>query len=482
LLRRQVCNKNGFVSLTRGAAGDAANISTRKGSRVIMDFKKASKKASSRGSVFIAVLVCLFFQAPALHAQAPKASGFERDRGHDMVKWIREDLKNNYYDPAFRGIDIDGRLKAVDEKINSATSIGHIFGIIAQAVSELDDSHTFFLPPGRSALTEYGWEMQMIGDKCLITAVKPGSDADAKGIKEGDEVWLVNDFAPTRDNLWKLEYLYKVLRPQPAVKLTIKRPDGKEDSLMILARVTVRKQEMDLTGYDVNQFMREAEDAARFIRQRYAELGDELLIWKMPDFELEQEKVDELMDRVRKHKALILDLRGNPGGYVSALQRFAGYFFDHDVKIADRKGRKEMKPQMAKTRGDKAFKGQLVVLVDSRSASAAELFARIVQLEHRGTVLGDHSSGAVMESKFFSHQSGLDIVAFWGVSVTNADLIMSDGKSLEKTGVTADETILPNPADLAAKRDPVLARAAELVGVKLDPAKAGSFFPVEWRK
>ena len=152
------------------------------------------------------------------------------------------------------------------------------------------------------------------------------------------------------------------------------------------------------------------------------------------------------------------------------------------MKIADRKGRKEMKPQIAKTRGDKVFKGQLVVLVDSRSASAAELFARVVQLEHRGTVLGDRSAGAVMEARVFPHQSGLDVVAFWAVSITDADLVMTDGKSLEKSGIIADETILPTGADLAAKRDPVLARAAELVGVKLDAERAGAMFPIEWRK
>src|SRR6185295_17839486 len=156
----------------------------------------------------------------------------------------------------------------------------------------------------------------------------------------------------------------------------------------------------------------------------------ELLIWKLPSFELEETQVDDLMGKVRGHKSLILDLRGNPGGYVSALERFAGYFFDHDLKIADRKGRKEMKPQLAKTRGDKVFKGQLIVLVDSQSASAAEIFARLVQLEHRGTVLGDRSAGAVMESRFFPHKSGIDVVAFWGVSITDADIVMSDGKSL----------------------------------------------------
>jgi C-terminal processing protease CtpA/Prc len=159
-----------------------------------------------------------------------------------------------------------------------------------------------------------------------------------------------------------------------------------------------------------------------------------------------------------------------------------GFFFDHDVKIADRKGRKEMKPQLAKTRGGDTFKGQVAVLIDSRSGSAAELFARLMQLEHRGTVLGDRSAGAVMEARFFPHKSGVDVVAFWGLSITDADAIMSDGKSLEKRGVIPDEILLPTAADLAAKRDPVMARAADLVGVKLDAGKAGLLFPIEWRK
>lgn len=434
-------------------------------------------------AAFIVALIVIIGASSITSAQALKASGFDKDRGRDMLSQIKSDLKKNYYDPTFHGMDVETRFKAAEEKIAEATSIGHIFGIIAQVLIDLEDSHTFFLPPGRSSRTEYGFEMQMIGDRCFVTAIKPGSDAEAKGLKEGDEIWSVNNYAPNRETFWKLGYYYNVLRPQPGMNLTIKKPNGKQEELAVSAKITERKRVMDLTeGGDIWEIIRDEETSDHLSRQRYVDVGDDLLIWKMPHFEMTEEQVDDMMGRVRKHSALILDLRGNGGGYVSTLQRIAGYFFDHDVKIADRKGKKEMKPQLAKTKGGKVFAGKLVVLVDSRSASAAEIFARITQLEHRGTVLGDRSAGAVMEARYFPHQSGLDVVAFWGLSITDADVIMADGKSLEKTGVIADEPILPTADDLANKRDPVLARAAEILGFKLPPEKAGALFPIEWRK
>lgn len=161
------------------------------------------------------------------------------------------------------------------------------------------------------------------------------------------------------------------------------------------------------------------------------------------------------------------------------LEKLAGYFFNEDKKIADLKGRKPMDPQTAKTQGDKVFKGKVVVLVDAASASAAEIFARLMQIEKRGVVLGDVSSGAVMQSRGQGFDAGSATVISYGMNLTNADVIMSDGKSIEHVGVTPDELILPTGEDLAAGRDPVLARALQIAGVNIDAAAAGKIFPAE---
>ncbi len=443
--------------------------------------RKSLNISASRIALVVVLLVCWGSPLPSFAQQSP--SGFDKDRGRLMLNLIKDDLKKNYYDPTFHGMDVDARFKAADDKIKQAQSLGQIFGIIAQVLIDLDDSHTFFFPPGLSVKTEYGWQMQVIGDKCYVTSVKPGSDAEAKGLKQGDEVYTIDGFGPTRENIWKIQYLYHALRPQPGMRLVTIKPDGTNQQVDVLAKVREGKRVMDLTsGNDFWDLIRDSESENRLHRHRYVDLSDDVFVWKMPEFDLLTDKLDDFVGKFRKKKGLIIDLRGNPGGYEETLLRLLGNVIDHDVKIGELKRRKESKPMLAKTRGSDAFTGKLIVLIDSESGSAAELFARVVQLEKRGTVIGDRSAGAVMRAKEFSHQMGVDTVFFYGASITDADIIMTDGKSLEHSGVTPDEVRLPTPADLAAQRDPVLAYAASLLGVTITPEKAGALFPIEWRK
>jgi len=322
----------------------------------------------------------------------------------------------------------------------------------------------------------------MIGDSCLVTVVDEGSDAEAQGLKPGDEVVSVDGFRPTRESFWKMEYNYNVLRPQPGKRIVVRTPSGQERELALKAKVEKRPKQINPEEW-FNQAFKDQEDEKKL--PRFYDLGDDAIIWKLRHFDLSEARIGDMMKRARQHKALILDLRGNSGGEEEALQKLIGYFFDHETVLGQMKRRKETKPLKARSRGDNVFKGQLIVLVDSKSASAAELFARVIQLEKRGIVLGDRSAGAVMRAAFrpgaLGDMSSGNMV-FYGASITDADIVMADGRSLEHSGVIPGELILPRPADLATSRDPVLARAAELVGAKLSAEKAGSMFPLEKEK
>src|SRR5688572_10592989 len=65
------------------------------------------------------------------------ASSLDIDRGRGMLTAIKSDLKKNYYDPQYHGIDIEARFKAADDKIKQAASLSQILGIIAQTLLDL---------------------------------------------------------------------------------------------------------------------------------------------------------------------------------------------------------------------------------------------------------------------------------------------------------------------------------------------------------
>ncbi|MDQ3799241.1 MAG: S41 family peptidase [Acidobacteriota bacterium] len=436
-------------------------------------------------TINLILLIGFVFFGLSPAASAQKFEGLQREAAKDMLKSVRNEIKKNYYDPSFGGKDVEAIFKDAEKQIEQATSMSQAVAVIAQAVLDLNDSHTIFYPPSRTSKVEYGWQMQMIGDRCFVVAVKPGSDAEAKGLRPGDEIVTVDGFRPKRSDLWIMQYFYYTLSPRSGIRLVVKSPNAPEKpyQLDISAQIKQLNRFVDLTSPDaIYDLIREAENEERYYAHRFKKV-DDVVIWSMPTFAFEPERVDSLVnDHVKDGRSLVLDLRGNPGGYVTTLEKLAGYFFDHDVKIADLKGRREMKPQVAESRGAKAFQGKVVVLIDSESGSAAEIFARLMQIEKRGIVVGDKSAGAVMRSRSYGQKTGVNSVMLYGVSVTDADVIMSDGKSLEKVGVIPDELMLPTAADMAAGRDAVLARAVELAGGKITPEQAGKFFPVQWRK
>lgn len=417
------------------------------------------------------MLLCtLLLPAALVKAQQEPLSGGERERNRRIINDAYDAVKEHYYDRNYHGVDLKALHSEYAKKVEESESNGQAFRMIAAFLGKLNDSHTFFIPPIRPYSFDYGYRIEMIGDRCFVTAVRPGTDAEGK-THVGDQVLHVDGYSVNRTDFMPLSYYLDSLAPQPASDLDLATPGGQKKEIRITTKFQKKQEVFDAFG--------PFRPVGLIENSRQVVVSD-ATFWKMPTFLADDSVVDHLFSAARQHKTLILDLRGNPGGSIETLERMLGYVMDHDVKIGDRVMRTETKPMIAKSRGGHVFSGDLIVLIDSESASSAELFARVVQLAKRGAILGDRSAGMVMEAQIHSYTQGLANVVAYAFAVTDADLIMTDGKSLEGNGVMPDEIILPTAEDLAAGRDPVLARAAALAHVKLDPVEAGRMFPVAW--
>ena len=396
--------------------------------------------------------------------------GLNRSRGIKMLREIKDVIKTYYYDKNYKGIDIDAKFREASDKIKTLETNSQIFRVIAGVLLEFNDSHTRFYPPGRSNRPEYGFTMQMIGPDCFVVDVKKGSDAEKQGMKIGHRVRKIGQYDVTRDTLWVLNYFIYQLEPMPVLPVTFVDMNDKEHAIGVQASfksLEERKKEADARRRE------QGENPYKCVK-----ISAALTACKLRTFVVEKRFIDKMMKEAVAGSKLILDLRGNRGGYVKMEEYLSGHFFDRELKMADMITRKKSEVRMAKPVKDRQFTGELVVLVDSNSASASEVFARFIQIEKRGKVVGDVSAGAVMTS----YNMGLQIergpwdfqtITPYGLNVTVADLIMSDGKRLEHVGVVPDHPVGPTAAALANKNDPVLAYAAELLGAKITSEAAG---------
>jgi len=442
----------------------------------------ASRGCSTAINPALMSLLVVSILSMTSHAAAAEFSESDRSHAYTMLRDAQKVIEEKYFDPSYKGVDLGANAEVAKARISKATSIGESLAAIAQFVLELDDSHTFFVPPWQTATVDYGWEMGIVGDNCYVLGVKPSGDAARQGVTRGDIVKTVNGLTPTRDSLWRLEYLFHTLRPQPGLHVELLPANGPARELNLASDVRQRKKVVALTGegsgWDISQLIDDQEKQAREQQPAIAELGKQVLLVRLPTFAVEDTVIEQFLGRARGHEVLILDLRGNKGGRLTAMQTLLGGLSSSDVIIGSVRERERTTPLVAKGAGNKAFTGRVFVLIDAASASASELVARTVELTNRGSTIGDRSAGAVMTSRYYplkvSH--GENTISY-GVMVTTADPIMSDGGRLEKKGVNPDFRILPTAEDLAAGRDPALAQALKFAGQPLDAQAAGALLP-----
>ena len=438
-----------------------------------------SRRRLVRFAAAIAVAAAVVTALPrAATAQAPSREMLSR--GHRMLAQIYKDLREIYFDPTFGGVDLEARYRAADSAITAAPTNNHIIAAAAQFVSELNDSHTRFYPPGHVANVDYGYQTTFVGDTCFITLVKANSDAAAKGVRRGDVLLKVDAFPAERASFPTVEYVYHSLSPRTLVRLTLRSPDGAQRTVDVASKVTRRERTTDYTDVETWRRLYDEADTTVIVVHRWIEIGDSVMVWRMSQFAgSDKSNIDDLMKKVGSRRALVLDLRDNGGGALVTLEYLLGHFFDQEVTIGAQRSRDGTKPWVVKPRSKAPYRGMVVVLLNSASASSSEIFARTMQLEGRAVIVGDRSRGAVVGSRIFPHLVGAGLEGRsleYATQISVLDVVMPDGQRLEGVGVTPDHVVLPTAADIAARRDPQMAKALELVGMQVSPESAGTMF------
>ncbi len=139
--------------------------------------------------------------------------------------------------------------------------------------------------------------MLFVGDKAFVTKIDDDSDSYKKGVRVGDQIYMVNDYILTRADFSLFRYHFNFLRPQRSLNVLLIKPSGNKYKLDLKAKVTVNS--VILPGS--RELGLEAEnDYNESTRQLFHEEIPGLFIWKMPNFELSPTKLEKMVDKVTK--------------------------------------------------------------------------------------------------------------------------------------------------------------------------------------
>lgn len=409
--------------------------------------------------------LCLIL-AFALAAVLPSIAddlGQDRERYRNMLNLVSKDIEKNFYDPALKGLDWKALTEQARQKIDAATSPGAMLTAIYALTDKLQDSHTKFIPPSHVYRPLFGFEAKAFGDAVRIYQIKKGSAADKAGLRVGDRILDINGFGAERNSFDLMMLYFRYLRPVPAMKITYQRGSAPEANVVVEAKIKQDKAVVDLTtGIDLWELIEEY----LYLPGRYdhsAQFPDGIGYMEVLDFGTEEVGIVHTLE---KEKAVIVDLRGNGGGYQMALLELAGHFEPEATTMGDMVTRKKSEPLKIKPHKPN-FAVPMVILVDSRSASASEMFARHFQRTGRATIVGDRSSGRVNSSLFFPEELGTSRVVMFGAQIAVGKVVFPGGEELEHNGVKPDVPCLPGESDLSEHRDPCMFKAVSVARQKI---------------
>ncbi len=385
-----------------------------------------------------------------------------RWRMQRMLKEVSELVQKQFYDPKLNGVDWKAGVEVARKRIDEADHTGEMVAAITGLLARLNDSHTVFIPPGRTEHALFGFDAKPFGDTVLVYDVMPQGPAEMAGLRVGDQIVAVNNFRATRSNIDVMMAYFRFLNPNHALRLTIKQTDN-DDQQVINIEAMLQSE----FSKDFSHFYRAYEHEHEKERDPLAKDYESGIVYlRFPSFMTTPHGAGSLIGKARDSRAVILDLRENGGGRIETLEEVAGHFASENDKLADFVGREKTVPVEVKHRNPN-ITASLFVLVDSHSASASEMLARYLQLKHRAKIVGDRTSGRVNAAMIFPGAIGSVYAVPYAVEIAVARVVMTDGAGLEGMGVLPDELCIPTANDLRSSRDPCLNRAVELAETAL---------------
>lgn len=318
-----------------------------------------------------------------------------------------------------------------------------VYGAISGAINSLGDPYTTFSEPAQARIFEEDLEGSFEGIGAtvdlvegLLVIVEPleSSPALKAGLRPNDVILEVD--GQSLQGLDLTEAISLIRGPKGTrVRLLIHRPGMLEPF-----EVELTRDKIDLPTVS-HQML---EDGIAYVR--LTEFNNQATTRL-------RAALRSLMEE--EPRALIFDLRGNPGGYLHIAGQVASQFIREGVVVIEKNSKGEVRELRADGRG-LALDVPLVVLVDGGTASAGEIVAGAIQDLGRGTLIGrpTYGKGSVQASYTLSDGSA--------VRVSIARWYTPNGHQLDGDGLTPDIVVEPDP-EQSADDDPVLERARQFI-------------------
>lgn len=289
-------------------------------------------------------------------------------------------------------------------------------GTIRQILGKLDP-HSVYIPASEhEAIAEkmngefvgVGIQFRMYKDSLTVLNVIPGGPSDKAGILAGDRILFAD-----KDTLYgrKLnsDYIMKTLKGEPGttVNVTVYRKSDKAVLPFTLKRNYIPLKSV-ISSYMVN-------DSLGYIKI------DQFSSTTYDEF---KEALSALLDQHMKH--LVLDLRGNPGGYMGVATKIADEFLEDNKLIVFTKNKGGKIDKTYATSKGSFEKGTVYVLIDENSASASEIVAGALQDNDKGVIVGRRSFGKGLVQQEMSLGDGS------AVRLTISRYYTPTGRSIQK--------------------------------------------------